>query len=174
MNPLNPKNKDSKKVVYAVIITILVLLIIYAISISFGVKKISGVDVDKHLDGSTTYSNDQVSVTAGGENNTWPANWPSDVPAYTNAKILTAVSSDQIAAAAVISVNFSTTDTAQTVVDFYKTKLAANGWKVNPAVEASTFTVLSAAKDKRNVSVTVDNNSVAGQLKVIVSIVDKK
>lgn len=107
----------------------------------------SGVDVDRDLDGSTTYSNDEGSVTVG--STSYPDNWPSDVPRYGNGTIQFSGNSNPQTGASGAAVMFQTTDNAQVVIDFYKTELTKNGWTIEGTVSANGALVLSAKKDTR-------------------------
>src|SRR3989338_6672852 len=78
------ENKKSNKGLY-IGIAVVAIIIIIGWGMKSSVRSMTGVDIDRNMDGSATYSNEQGSVTVGG--NKLPDNWPSDAPAYKNATI---------------------------------------------------------------------------------------
>ena len=87
-----------------------------------------GVDVDRNMDGSATYSNDEGSVTVG--KNSYPDNWPGDAPKYDNGEIQYSASSNQQTGDSGSVLSLVTSDSPQKVVDFYKRELTSKGWKI--------------------------------------------
>ncbi len=138
----------SKKWLYIVGGIILVLLV-GKFALGGSGYSVNGTNVTPGSNGSATYSNSDGSVTVG--TNKLPADWPSDAPTYANAQIQSAVSSNSQHGAAIV---FITTDSIQTVIDFYKKALAANGWTVKQTVNTRVG-ILTATKDKRNLSVLI-------------------
>ena len=108
-----------------------------------------GVDVDRNADGSTTYANDEGSVTVG-TSASMPANWPSDAPAnYSGAVIVYSGTSNPQTGQEGSAVSYTVQASVQSVVDFYRSQLAAGGWTVNATANAGGATVISATKDTR-------------------------
>lgn len=154
MDQTNQESGGSKKGLYIVIVVVLVLIALYLMRGSFGlVGAPEGVDVDRNLDGSATYTNDQGTVTTG--SNTLPDDWPSDAPKYPNANIQYSGSSNPQTGEQGVAVAFFTTDAVQTVMDYYKKELASNGWKVEQTATVGLNTVLSATKDTRTFGVYI-------------------
>ena len=152
--PVSAKSTKSNKWLYVVggIVVVLVLakfatgaLLMHALP--------GGVNMQRGMDGSATYSNSQGSVTVGA--NKMPDNWPSDAPTYTNAQIQSAVSSNPQTGQAGSAVVFTTSDSAQTVTDFYTKTLAADGWKVEQTVSSGASSAITATKDTRNFGVYI-------------------
>lgn len=110
--------------------------------------EVAGVDTDQNSNGSTTYSNEQGSVTVGG--NTMPSNWPSDAPDnYSGATIQYSGTSNPQTGKAGSAAVYSVKATPQAIVDHYKAELESNGWKVATTANIAGATVLSATKDTR-------------------------
>ncbi len=121
---------------------------------SFMGMRAAGVDVNPG-DGTMTYSNDEGSVTVG-TGASMPSNWPSDAPAnYSGASIQYSGSSNpqtgEAGSAVVYTVNAST----QSVIDYYKSELAKNGWTVEATANMAGVTVLSGKKDTRTFGIYV-------------------
>lgn len=114
---------------------------------------IPGVGVDRNLDGSTTYSNNEGTVTVGG--NKLPDTWPSDAPAYPNASIQYSGSSNPQTGAVGAAVVFATNDSVSAITEFYKRELAAQGWTIEQTANMGTATVIAASKDTRRIGVYI-------------------
>lgn len=163
VQPVQVQHHSSKKGLY-IIIAILVLIILaflfrgsLGFTRSYNVAGING-EVTKNLDGTTTVKSDYGTMTTA---NTMPANWPSDAPTYKNATITSSMVIDPTySGTSGSTLTFTTSDTPQTVVDFYKTQLAAEGWTVmGNGSTMGAMTVLSARKDSRMLSLGVTNGS---------------
>lgn len=123
--------------------------------IGFMGMRAAGVDVNSNADGTMTYSNEEGTVTVGG-GASMPSNWPSDAPAnYSGASIQYSGSSNpqtgEAGSAVVYTVNAST----QSVIDYYKSELAKNGWTVEATANMAGATVLSGKKDTRTFGIYV-------------------
>lgn len=171
MEPENQEEAKSKKGLYIVIGIVVILLIIVVSRRSpygmMGGVNVNGVNIDRNLDGSATYSNKEGTVTVG--NNTLPDNWPSDAPKYGNAKIQYSGSSNPQTGEKGAAVMFLTSDSAQSVVDFYKRELASNGWTVEQSANMGASTVLAAKKDTRTFGVYITDTG-NGQVSVTIGI----
>lgn len=155
MEETSPVVQSNKKVLYIVIGALVVLFVGLALVTGFGrgtgfgsAYFTPGTDIDRNMDGSTTYSNDEGSVTVGG--NEMPDNWPSDAPtAYEGAVISYSGSSNpqtgEAGAAAVYTVKAS----ADSVVQYYESRLKAEGWTVTATANAGGMKVITATKDTR-------------------------
>ncbi|OHA27241.1 MAG: hypothetical protein A3C06_04075 [Candidatus Taylorbacteria bacterium RIFCSPHIGHO2_02_FULL_46_13] len=159
------EKKPSKKLLYIVIGVVVVLIIGWVAKSSM--RSLTGVDVDTRMDGSTTYSNDEGTVTVGG--NKLPDNWPSDAPKYQNADIQYSGSSNPQTGEAGASVVFLTSDNAQEVVDFYKKELTSNGWTIEQTATIGASTILSAKKNERTFGVYIADSG-DGKVSVTVGI----
>ena len=114
----------------------------------------SGTDVDTNLDGSTTYTNDNGSVTVGSATS-YPDTWPDDVPQYPGASLQYSGATNPDTGAAGAAVAFTSTDTATVILNFYKTQLEGNGWKIEQTTTMGAATVIAATKDERKVGIYV-------------------
>lgn len=110
---------------------------------------VPGADVDRNLDGSTTYTTEDGSVTVGG-GASMPDNWPSDAPAaYSGAQILYSGSTNPTTGAAGSAVAYTTTASVQSVVEYYNSRLKAEGWTITASADAGGMKVITATKDTR-------------------------
>lgn len=168
MDPINQQvgqpSGGSNKTLYIVIGVLVVLLIggyLYMRN-GFGMNKMYGVDVDRNLDGSTTYESGYGKVTTSP--NKLPSDWPGDVPIYANAEIAQSGSVDTqiVGTEATSMVVLNTTDNSQMVNDFYKTKLVSNGWTINAGMSMGGN--VFAIKEKRMISVGVNSLKTGGTM----------
>ncbi|MEK7152088.1 MAG: hypothetical protein AAB523_03275 [Patescibacteria group bacterium] len=170
---MEQENNKSKKVLYAVIGVVVILLVGWFFTRGSGglgtsIPSIPGVDIDRNIDGSATYSNEDGTVTIGA--NSLPDNWPNDAPKYPNASIQYSGSSNPQTGEAGAMVMFTTPDKQQTVVDFYKRELASEGWKIEQTLVMGTVTMLVAQKDERTFGVQIATDEGSGQVSVTVSV----
>ena len=108
-----------------------------------------GVDVDRNIDGTATYSNDEGSVTVG-SGASMPSNWPSDAPtAYTGATILYSGSTNPTTGESGSAVAYNTTASLQSVMEYYSARLRAEGWTVEANTQMAGMNVITAKKDTR-------------------------
>ena len=180
MDPINQAGQTgggSNKTLYIVIGVLVVLLIggyLYMRNNSIKNKMYDayGVDVDHNLDGSKTIKSDYGTVTTS---NKLPDNWPSDAPTYKNAKIEQSSSTNAQAGIEGSTIAFTTSDSVQTVLDFYKRELTAFGWVSLSPGQAITgsqvggMTVVGAKKGKRNINVGITSLT-TGESKVTIMI----
>lgn len=171
-NPVVQTNGGSKKGLY-ILIGVLALIIIgfvvYAVSGSTRNVGVGGInaEVTKKLDGSTTVKSDYGTMTTG--TNELPENWPSDAPTYKNATITASMALDpKYSGQEGSTVAFTTNDSLDSVISFYKSELVSKGWAmVGNSTTMGASTVLSARKDTRMLSVVITNGS---KISVAVSI----
>lgn len=133
-----------------VILVVLVFIFGGARGTGFGSAYFApGLDVDRNIDGSTTYTNEEGSVTVGTGGN-MPDNWPSDAPeAYTNANILYSGSTNPATGAAGSAVAYTVTASVDSVVEYYRSRLTAEGWTITATADAAGMKVITATKDTR-------------------------
>lgn len=131
--------------------------------------RMEGVDVDRNLDGSTTYETEEGSVTVGA-GASMPDNWPSDAPGnIAGASIQYSGTSNPQTGQAGSAVVYTVNASAQTVVDHYKKELLADGWTVQSTANIGGATVLAAQKDSRTFGVYIADAG-NGQVSVTVGI----
>jgi hypothetical protein len=146
----------SKKTLYIIIGAIAVLALFSLIPAIFGfifsraLYGVAGVDVSSHINGSTTYS-DQKGNSATIAPTSYPDAWPSDVSRYENATLVGNISTPQG-----VAVDFTTADSAETVVNYYKSQLATLGWKVEVFGNRGNTSILNATKDSRQVTLLAE------------------
>ncbi len=115
----------------------------------------SGVDVDRSLDGSTTYT-DQEGNTATVGGTSMPENWPADAPQnFAGASIQYSGNSNPQTGTAGAAVVYTANASAQAVVDYYKAQLTSGGWTIAGSVNTGGATVLSATKEGRTFGVYI-------------------
>ncbi len=165
MDQENTTGGMSKKWLYIIIAVVAVILLGWFFKGSF--YSVPGANIDRNLDGSTTYSSDQGQVTVGG--NKLPDNWPQDAPKYSNANIQYSGSSNPQTGEEGSAIVFTTSDSVQAVVDFYKNELISNGWNIEQTATVGPSTVLSAVKDTRTLGVYIADAG-NGQVSVTVGI----
>jgi hypothetical protein len=109
----------------------------------------AGTDIDRNADGSTTYTNDEGSVTVG-TSARMPTNWPSDAPDnVAGAVIVYSGTSNPQTGQTGSAVSYTVRTSVQSVVDHYRSALASGGWTVNATANTGGATVISATKDTR-------------------------
>ncbi|OGG73386.1 hypothetical protein A3A40_01025 [Candidatus Kaiserbacteria bacterium RIFCSPLOWO2_01_FULL_54_20] len=127
----------------------IVVLLIVGWFLTRGSASISGVDVDNNLDGSTTYSNEEGSVTVG-TTATMPSNWPADAPAnFAGAAIVYSGTSNPQTGTAGSAVSYTVRSSTASVADYYKQQLTSAGWTIEATANIAGATVVSATKDTR-------------------------
>src|SRR3989344_5728600 len=119
----------------------------------------SGVDVDRSLDGSTTYSNEEGIVTVGG-GASMPANWPSDAPAnYAGGSIVYSGTSNPQTGQSGSAVSYTVRASASSVADYYKQQLTSAGWTIQGTANIAGATVVAATKDTRTMGVYITDTA---------------
>jgi hypothetical protein len=155
-NQTQTSSSSNKNTVLIVVGVVVVLAIVGSFMGFFGRGPVStapsyftpGVNTDQNMDGSTTFTTDEGSVTVGGTS--MPSNWPSDVPtAYSGATILYSGDSNPTTGKSGSSVVYSTKASLQSVVEYYSSKLKSEGWTIEGTANSAGMTVLSAKKGER-------------------------
>ncbi len=114
----------------------------------------AGVDVDRNMDGSATYSNEEGTVTVGG--GSLPDNWPSDAPpVYSGGTIQYSGASNPQTSKAGAAVVYTAKASVQSVIDYYRTELSKAGWNLEATATMGGATVFSAKKDTRTIGIYV-------------------
>ncbi|MFZ2500810.1 MAG: hypothetical protein WAW90_02360 [Minisyncoccia bacterium] len=164
----------SNKVTYIVIAVVVIVFVGWFKMRSFSpmslIPGFGGV-VGTSLDGSTTYKSGDGSVTVGGSS--LPSGWPTDAPVYSNSTITASVSSNPKTGDNGSMVMFTTPDSIDAVVNFYKTELESKGWVVDQTVSIGIATMLSATKDTRSFAVQISSGD-DGKTSVVVGISQAK
>lgn len=172
------KSEKSKAGLYMLIGAGVVVVIAFAVvrgiiggvanTAATAAARAAGVNLINNGTGGATYSdNNGGSVTVGG--NKLPDNWPSDAPKYPDANIQYSGTSNPQTGEAGSAIVFTTGDSAQSVSDFYKKQLAADGWTIEQTANMGASSVLSAKKDTRTFAVYITDSG-SGQTSVTVGI----
>ena len=94
------------------------------------------------------------SVTINSEGGKLPDDYPKDVPVAAGAKIVMATSANT-ADNQGSSLVLEAADSFDKTVTFYKKGLADNGWKIEGTISGENMTMLTAAKDNRQLVVQI-------------------
>ncbi len=144
-----PQGSRTSKTVWYVIGGIVIVLVLWWLAMAIFY---TGPEVATQP---TTNSNNQSSATV--ETNNMPDNWPSDAPTYANVQVRSEVTSPKTGHPQLV-IEFTTSDSVQTVADFYKTQLTADGWNVEKVLPiAGGKTALAATKGTRYFAVYIDD-----------------
>jgi hypothetical protein len=156
---------SSRKWLWIGLGVLLLIIVIGAITGFAGIPAMSGApagtDVDRNIDGSTTYSNEEGSVTVGSGAN-MPANWPSDAPtAYSGATILYSGTTNPTTGESGSAVAYTTSASVQSVFEYYRSRLTAEGWAVEGSgtMTGAGMTVITATKDSRTFGVYITSDA---------------
>lgn len=149
----------SKKMLWIVggIVVVLLLVAVFGGVGRRGMMgSVPGVDVDRKMDGTVTYSNNEGSVTVGG-GASMPSNWPSDAPpAYSGATIMYSGTSNPQTGAVGSVVMYTATASIKSVYDYYDSRLKAEGWTVDSSASMAGGTnVIVAKKDTRTFAIYI-------------------
>jgi hypothetical protein len=137
----------------------------------------SKVEVDAGKDGgkttvTATGANGEKATFTSGTGGSWPAGAPDYVAAYPGATVtssMTGASGDGTGA----MVSFTTSDSADKVIDFYKSRAAAAGLSKTSVVESGGTHVFGASDDKGR-SISVQASGAGGTTSVVVTFGAKK
>lgn len=114
-----------------------------------------GVDVDRNMDGTVTYETEQGDVTVG-SGASMPANWPSDAPpAYSGATIVYSGSTNPTTGESGSVVSYTTSASVERVVEYYESRLSAEGWTISATAEVAGMRIISAEKDTRTLGIQI-------------------
>lgn len=117
------------------------------------------------VNGTMKVQTSEGSFEMGG--NTLPKDWPSDAPAYPGASIQYSASGLQ-AEGNGQGVMMTTSDSLQTVMDFYTAQMKENGWKVEGSMNAGGTSTIAGSKGDR--VFTVVASGVNGQTSVTLAL----
>jgi hypothetical protein len=84
-----------------------------------------------------------------------PKNWPSDIPVYAGSSVTASADMNPANGKPGMMLMLQTSDDAETVTAFYKTKLATEGWKVEGAMNTGASTMIAAKKDGHTLGVSI-------------------
>lgn len=119
------------------------------------IESATGGNADVNSNGDVTVKTDQGTFSSSDK---LPADFPTDVPIYPGSKVQASVAATQTQGGGNY-VGLVSTDSADKVASWYKTELAAKGWKVSTSFQGQGGTMIGGTKDKRNVAVTIAEDS---------------
>ncbi len=105
----------------------------------------------------TITGNNGEKVTINSEGAKLPDDYPKDVPVASGAKIVMATSVDNKTTHG-SNLVLESTDSLDKILAFYKQGLADNGWKINATFSQAQVTIITAAKDNREMSLSVQQS----------------
>jgi len=100
-------------------------------------------------------ANSQNGVDNAASGPSLPKEFPTDVPSYPDSKVAGVLGNAQQG----YMLSLETEATIAEATNFYKTRLAADGWTLVGAVEKSESTTMTATKDDRNlvIGISIEN-----------------
>ena len=135
------------------------------------VENATGVKVDQSSGKTTITGKDGSQATISGNDNKLPEGLPSYVPTYSGTiKGSAAITTDK---GTNFTFTIATDDSAQTVADWYKAKLAENGWTVTATVLNGDRGMIQAKKGETSSAIITINKNSDGKTEVA-TIVDVK
>jgi len=102
----------------------------------------------------TVKGNNGETLTINSSGAKLPDDYPKDVPVASGAKVVMAASVNN-ANNNGSNLVLESTDSLDKLLEFYKKGLADNGWKVEATISQEKMTMLTASKDKRALSVHI-------------------
>jgi hypothetical protein len=125
-------------------------------SVSTSEGKVSYTEKGKDSTTMTFTGKDGMKVTTDLNGGKLPADYPSDVPVYKDAKITVAQTMTEKNGRHVV---METQDPADKVTAFYKSGLETNGWKVDGTVAMGDLNMMTASKGGKQLIVQITNIS---------------
>lgn len=176
--PVKPR---SNKTILIVIAAVVVLIILgaggYFVQQKFtekssekaaetALEKASGgkadVDVSKGGD-QVSITTDEGTATFGG--GSVPKSWPSDVTVYKGAKVTGSAETDEG-----ISLMLETSDSVETVYEFYKSDLTSKGWSLTVNATYGGASMLQGEKSGKAIMLSVSKNEDSGKTAIAIAI----
>lgn len=109
---------------------------------------VSGCGDKEHVAVNT--KNAKVTVAGGDGSVALPDNFPKDVPIMPGGSVKAVIKTQDVT-----SVSATMSASPQEVAKYYQDNLAGQGWKIESTLATGNVTMLSAAKDKREVTVQI-------------------
>ncbi len=128
-------------------------------------------DVDVDLSGNTTITTENGTVTIGG-NGSVPDSWPSDIDLPRGIKITTSGSANPQTGEVGSYMTYTTDDSIQEVLDYYKAELTAEGWENESTAAVGTTVAVGAKKGDRTFGMYAVNSN--GMTMVTVGVSEDK
>lgn len=167
-----PKKKDNTlKVVLIVVGVIVGLIVLFWVIVVIVIGSLfhratKNVQINGQ-NGSVTVKSDNGQSTASyGSNVSLPKNFPSDLPIYKPSTLVGATASDNKNYSATAKTN----DSVDTVLNYYRTNMANQGWTSDNESSFTDGTLLSFKKDNRAATISVTNQKTEPTEKTWISI----
>jgi hypothetical protein len=126
------------------------------------------VSIDQSKDGASSIhavGKDGASVDIG--TNKPITDYPSDVPLYSGKSVMDVKSGEKHSRVIMVQ----TPDSMDKISDFYKSKLADNGWKVETSMNMEKMVMYKASKENRDLVVQIGSDN--GQQSISHTLADK-
>ena len=134
-------------------------------SITTADGKVSYQEKGKDAGTVTVTGKDGKTATMSFNENKVPGDYPKDVPVYSPSKVVMSQSAGEKNTHTLM---LESEDAADKVVDFYKKGLDSNGWKTESTMTTAQLTILTATKEKRELSLQItDNGGKRGVMQVV-------
>lgn len=114
------------------------------------------------MSGNTVTTN--YGTAQSGAGSSYPPSWPGDAPQYPGGTVTTSTASSPQAPMESWLVQFTTRDSSETIIDFYKNALTQNGWQSVGAMQSGGTRAVQGTKNnsRRILSVIItESNDVA-------------
>lgn len=149
------------KIVLIVVGVLILLSVLAAAAIGFGVFKFGEQIAERASDSDIEVSDDGVSIEneegSFKTETTLPEDFPSEVPLYENADLQSASSTkDKQRGSATYTVTYDTGDSVDQVSGFYKDRLNSNGWSTTSESTFNNLVSIRAEREDLTVSVTIN------------------
>ncbi len=118
------------------------------------IEQATGKNADVNIgeDGSFSVTTEEGTASFGTELST---DWPNDVPTYPGAEVTYSAVGNNLADGGLGGyATFTTSDSAQKVIDFYNSEMAANRWTVKASVNIASSMNVTFEKDGLAMNVT--------------------
>ncbi|MGE5638474.1 MAG: hypothetical protein ACM30H_00120 [Clostridia bacterium] len=95
----------------------------------------------------------KITVAGGDASVALPDTFPKDIPIIPGGSVKAAMKTGEVT-----SVSMTTSTSPQEVAKYYQENLTSQGWKIGNTIAAGKVTMLTAEKDKRQVSLQIGDN----------------
>ena len=152
----------NKKTLTIIGVVVAVLVVAGAANRFLG-KSAAEKAIEAATGGNVDVGSNGEDVTIKTDQGTWsssdklPADFPTDVPLYPDAKVQGSVASAQQQASGHYA-GLETTDSIDKVVSWYKSEVPAEGWKVSVSYEVDGGLMIGGSKDTRDLVVTISKD----------------
>jgi len=160
----NQKKSSGNKTTLIILVVIAVLILLGGVGY-FLQQKSAEKTAEKVIEDATggkvdiseggnkvTIETDEGKLTVG--QNQIPDNFPSDVPVYTGAEVITSSESGDN-----FTLALKSTDTVSKVSDYYNGEVKSNGWTIANSSNIAGSTSITATKDGRQLNIVITKDT---------------